>query len=100
MLPAGRMGEAEQARVQRLTRKRGNLTSDAATPPDSAPGARAVKGIPDQRVAAIGKMNPDLMRAAGGETAFKAGRPVVKRMLDEIAGDRRLAPAFPEDGHF
>jgi hypothetical protein len=99
MLAAGGMGEAEQMRVQGLTRKPRYLGSDAAALPDSAPGARAIKGIPDQRVAAMGKMNPDLVGSAGGQTAFEAGRLRVKRMLDAIAGNRRLAPAFPDDGH-
>src|SRR6266404_4882029 len=99
MLPAGGMGEAEQASVQGLTTKRRNLASDADAPRDSTPGARAVKGIPDQRMASMGKMNPDLMRSAGGQTAFEAGRLRVKRMLDAIARNRRFAPAFPDDGH-
>src|SRR6266436_2026250 len=99
MLPAGGMGEAEQARVQGLTSKRRNLASDPDAPRDSAPGARAVKGIPDQRMAPMGKMNPDLMRSAGGQTAFEAGRLRVKRMLDAIARVRRFAPAFPDDSH-
>src|SRR5438445_2673348 len=99
MLPAGGVGEAEQARVQGLTRKRRNLASDAATPRDSPPGAGAVKRVPDQRMAAMGKMNPDLMRSAGGQTAFEAGRLRVKRMLDAIARARRFAPAFADDGH-
>src|SRR5438046_9528692 len=99
MLAAGGMGEAEQARMQGLTRKRGNLASDGDAPRDSAPGARSVKGIPDQGVATVGKMNPDLMRPPGGETAFEAGRLRVKRMLDAITRNRRFAPAFPADGH-
>ena len=88
------MDEAEQMRVQRLTRKRCNLASDPDAPRDNPPGARAVKGIPDQRMAPMGKMNPDLMRSAGGQTAFEASRLRVKQMLDAIGGNRRLAPAF------
>src|ERR1700730_5044683 len=99
MLPACGMGEAEQARVQSLTRKRRNLASDADAPCDSAAGARTVKGIPDQRMAPMGKMNPDLMRSAGGQTAFETGRLRVKRMLDAITRNRRFAPAFPDHGH-
>src|SRR6266478_680310 len=99
MLPAGGMGEAEQASVQGLATKRRNLASDADAPRDSTPGARAVKRIPDQRMAPMGKMNPDLMRSAGSQTAFEAGRLRVKRMLDAIAGNRRPAPAFADDGH-
>src|ERR1700730_9381368 len=99
MLPACGMGETEHARVQGLTRKRRNLASDADAPRDGASGARAVERVPDQRVAAMGKMNPDLMRSAGGQTAFEAGSLRVKRMLDAIAGNCRLAPAFRDDGH-
>src|SRR5262245_38012048 len=99
MPPAGGMCETEQASVQGLTRKRRNLASDANAPRDSSPGARAVKRIPDQRMAPVGKMNPDLVRSAGGQAAFEAGRLRVKRMLDAIAGNRRLAPALSDDGH-
>src|SRR5262249_9018583 len=99
MLPGGGMDEAEQMRVQRLTRKRRNLASDVAAARNCSPGARAVNGIPDQRMAPMGKMNPDLMRSAGGQTAFEAGRARVKRVLDAITGSRRLAPAFADDGH-
>src|SRR5437016_4514435 len=99
MLPAGGMGEAEQARMQGLTRKRRNLAPDAAASCDGTPGARAVEGVADQRIAPMGKMDPDLMRSAGGQTAFEARRLRVKQMLDAIGGNRRLAPAFRYDGH-
>jgi hypothetical protein len=85
--------------VEGLTRKRRNLASDADAPRDGASGARAVKRVPDQRMAPVGKMNPNLMRSAGGQTAFEAGCLRVKRLLDAIARVRRFAPAFPDDGH-
>src|SRR5438105_9375047 len=99
MLAAGGVGEAEQMRVQRMPRKRRNLPSDPDAPRDSPPGAYAVKGIPDQRMAPMGKMNPYLMCSAGAQTAFEVGRLRVKRMLDAVAGNCRLAPAFADDGH-
>ena len=47
----------------------------------------------------MGEVHPDLMRSAGGKTAFDEGRLRVKRALDTIMSDRGLSPAFPDDGH-
>jgi len=62
--------EAEQTRMQSLTRKRRDLGPNLTTARDAASGARAVNRIADQRVSAMGKMYPNLMRSAGGKTAF------------------------------
>ena len=95
MLPAGGMSEAEQASVQGLTTKRRNLASDADAPRDSTPGARAVKRIPDQRMAPMGKMNPYLMCSAGAQTAFEVGRLRVMGQPLVFAGTPTQDPGPP-----
>ena len=72
------MYEAEQTRMQSLTRKRRDLGPNLATARDAASGARAVNRIADQRVSAMGKMYPNLMRSAGGKTAFNECCPRVE----------------------
>ena len=93
------MGEAEQARVQGLTRKGGDPRTARAAAGDGAPGARAVDRIADHRVAAMGEMHPDLMGPAGGQTAFEERRLRVERALDTIARDRGFSPALPDNRH-
>jgi hypothetical protein len=68
------MHKAEQASVQGLSRKRRYPGPNRASARDGAPGAGAVNRIADQRVSAMGKVYPDLMRPAGGKTAFNKRR--------------------------
>ena len=72
------MFEAEQTRMQSLARKCGDLGPNLATARDAASGTRAVYRIADQRVSAMGKMYPNLMRSAGGKAAFDECCPRVE----------------------
>ena len=47
----------------------------------------------------MGEVHPDLMRSAGGKTAFDKCRLRVVRALDTIMRDRGLSPAFADNGH-
>jgi hypothetical protein len=51
-------------------------------------------------MAAMGEMNPDLVRPARRETAFSKRCPDLERALDPIPSDRRFSPSFADDSHF
>src|SRR5271167_4291210 len=99
MTAARRVYEAQNPRVQGLTRKRGDPGPNRAAARDFASGPRAVDRITDQRVSAMGEMHPDLMRPAGGKTAFDEGRLGLERTLDTIVRDRRFSLALGDHGH-
>src|SRR6266851_697606 len=98
--PGGRMDKAEPPGVQSLAGKCGNLGTDRARAGDRPSGARAVDGITDQRVAAMGEMDSDLVGPTGGETAFEKRRVSLERALDAIAGHRWFSLSLSDHGHF
>src|ERR1700693_6401649 len=99
MSAAGRMCEAEQPGMQGLTRKSGDLGRGLTATGGGAPGPGAIEGIADQRVGREGGVNPDLMGAAGGESAFDERRLAGERAQGAIAGESRLSPAVSDNGH-
>jgi hypothetical protein len=94
------MRETEPPRVQSLTGKRGNLGTDGACASEAPSGASAVDPIADQRVAAMGEMDPDLVGPTRGETAFDKRCRGLERALDSIASDRRFPPCRGDNRHF
>ena len=56
-----------------------------------ARGATTIDRVADQRMAALGEMDADLVRAPGQQPAFDQRRRVGKGALDLVAGYRRLA---------
>src|ERR1700756_3692068 len=85
--------------MQGLTGKRSDPGPTRAAASDVSPGARAIDRIADHRVSAISEMHPDLMRSAGGETAFEERRLRVERTLYTIVCDRGLSPTIRDNSH-
>lgn len=97
--PTLRVREAEPPGVKRLPRKGGDPRPDIARTGGGATGAGPIDRVADQRVSLMGKVNPDLMGAPGGEAAFDERCCGLERPLDAIAGQRRPPPSFADDRH-
>jgi len=93
------MCKGEQTRVQGLTGEPSNRGSNRAAARNVTSGARAVDRIADQGVTAMGKMYPDLVRSAGGETTFDERCARVERALDTIIRDCRPSLTFSDNSH-
>src|SRR5271154_5294106 len=91
MLGAGWVGEAELDCVQRLAGKslQGGPHRLRESPLTAA--APSIYGVADQGMPALGEMNPDLMGAAGGETAFHQRRHVLEDAQHAVAGESGFA---------
>src|SRR5580658_6781296 len=94
------MAEAEQHRVQRLTRERGELSARLEREGTQAAGAAriAVNGIADQRVTRGAQMHADLMRAARRQAAFDERSDILESAEHAVTRDRRLS-ALAQHGH-